>query len=392
MKQFRWLLLLACAAIVSAAGCGGTAALSMKPVDADIPELRFWYQKGGAWQTVFGHAGDFFTVGEAKKFKVKLHKDAGKCQLTYDDGDNHFTKDCEGLSTMDLDLGTYYANHPDVIGISVATEKLGIQTGYFYPNMRLERDVLPVQFKCPGQSSNKTMSTCTRPATYNFFFSAGVEDPSAGDMQFVRKCNKTSIQTDVIPVTGAGPITLSLQSMDADYCVIQLNLRQNKQPDGTYLIKKQQNLFVRFYNEKYIPLPIPELTKQSDGSWQACAPESYEKYSVNGTDRGSWTQSKCYKVPAGQVEIDVWDSIGRFSWNAAPGRSLMSTEGVAKANGIDVNGFYFYNQARPWVEQRILKACKSTDVECIKKKRDELLKDPVMVRAVEAWDASILYK
>lgn len=388
MKKSKWGLLLF---VLTVLGCGGTAALSMKPIDAEIPELRFWYEKGGNWQSVYGHAGDFFTVGEAKKFKVKLHKDAGKCQLTYDDGDNHFTKDCAGLSTMDLDLGKYYANHPDVIGISVATEKMGIQTGYFYPNMRTERDALPVQYKCPGQSNTRTMSTCTRPATYSFFFSAQVTDPSAGDMQFVRKCNKTAMQSDIIPITGAGPVTLNIQSMTSDYCVIQLNLRQNKQPDGSYLVKKQQNIFVRFYNEKYIPLPIPDLTKNDDGSWKACAPENYVKYSVNGNDRGSWSQSKCINVKADAVEIDVWDEIGRFSWNLTPGRSMLSTEGFNKS-GVEVNGFYFYNEARPWMEKHILEACKANDMECIKKKRDELLKDPKMVKAVEAWDASLLYK
>jgi hypothetical protein len=373
-------------------GCGGTQLLSMKPIEADIPELRFWYEKGGALKSVWGHAGDFFAAGDAKKFVVKLHKDAGKCQLTYDDGDSHFTKDCAGLSTMTLDLGKYYANHPDVIGISVATEKLGIQMGFFYPNLRAERDVLPVEYKCPGQSSNKTMSTCTRPASYQFFLNAQIEDGSAGEMQFVRKCNKTSMQTDVIPVTGAGPITVSLQSMTPDYCVIQLNLRQNKQADGTYTIKKQQNLFVRFYDEKYIPLPIPELTKQSDGNWKACAPESYEKYSVNGNDRGSWTQSKCYTVGGSKdTEIDVWDRSGRFSWNATPGRMMLGTKGTTP-QGIEINGFYFYNQARPWVEDRIKAACGSNDLACAKKKHSELLKDPKMIRAMEAWDASLLYQ
>ena len=389
MTKFKWGLLVTTLTLAIVSGCGGTKILTMKPIEADIPELRFWYQKGGAWKNVYGHAGDFFADGDSKKFLVKLHKDAGKCQLTYDDGDNHFTKDCKGLSTMELDLGKYYPNHPDVIGISVATDRLGIQTGYFYPNMRTERDALPVAYKCPGQSTERTMSTCTRPATYTFFFAAQIEDASAGDMQFVRKCNKTQMQTDVIPVTGAGPISLSIASNTADYCVIQLNLRQNKQPDGSYLIKKQQNIFVRFYNEKYIPLPIPELTKQGDGKWKACAPESYEKYSVNGKDRGSWSQSKCYTVDADQVEIDVWDDLGRFSWNVAPGRALFDAKGFA-TKGIEVNGFYFYNQARPWVEKKILESCSAKDVECAKKKRDELLKHPKMIKAMETWDASVL--
>lgn len=392
MKRFLWATLVVVTLATQFSGCGGTAALSMKPIDADIPELRFWYMKGGAWQNAFGQAGDFFSVGDPKEFQIKLNKNAGDCQLTYDDGDTHFTQDCDGQSTVTLNLGNYSAQQPDVIGISVATQNGGIQTGYFYPNMRVQHSALPVTYTCPGQSSSGLMSTCTRPATYDFDFSANITDGDPGQLQFVRQCNKGSLETDVINISGAGPVPLSLNSTTPDFCVIQLNLRQKQLPNGTWAIEEQQNIFVRFYDPTYIPLPLPELTQQSNGSWQACAPDDYSMYSINGTDYGSgWFSSNCKTITGSNLEIDVWDSIGRFSWNVIPPRVLMNAKSSGQ-RGVELNGFYFYNKARPWVEQQILSVCKPTDEGCIKKKRDELLRNPKMVKAVTAWDASLLYK
>lgn len=375
-------------------GCSSTKAVSMKPVDARIPELRFWYEKNGQMKDVYGSGGDYFNAGDAKQFKVKLHKNGGNCQLTYTDGDSNFTKDCRGMSTYTLDLGTYYVNHPSVVGISVAMEKLGIQQGYFYPQVNPSPfPELPVSYKCPQQESTDGISVCTRPATYQFNFTVSVKENFPGLLQYARKCVSDATETvDVFTINGAGDVPLTFNSSLAQYCTISVALKQNPQPDGSYAIKKKNVIHLNFYNPQYIPLPIPVINKVANG-WQVCGAEEYDATSLNLVDGGGIGSGKCKTVNASSMEALAWDDIGRFSWNTsdASGRSLF-LDATTSSKTSKSNGYYFYTLARPWVENQVLKKCRANDEQCIRSHINEVMRDPKMIKAVENWDSSILYK
>ena len=367
--------------------------LSMHPIDAKIPEMRFWYWKDGEYKSAWGDKGDWFKTGDPKKFKLKLHKDAGKCQLTYQDGDSHFTKDCQGMSEFELDLGTYTSSQSPVVGFSVATENLGIQQGFFYPNLLTQFPAIPVAYKCPHSDTVGGISVCTRPATYAFNFVATITDNYPGLLQFTKKCDNDFVPTVTpITVTGAGQLNFSVTSDTAQYCAINLAVKQNQQPDGSYAIKKEQTVHIRFYDPKYVPLPIPTMTQTKDG-WHVCAPQEYKLYSVNESDGGGGIfAGACQDVKGNTVEFMVWDDIGRFSWNVAPGRVLQFLDGAAVGDIPLTNGYNFYSTAKPWIEGQLDKLCKKSDWRCRYFKYNDVIHLPKMIEAVEKWDASVLYQ
>jgi len=96
--------LLSVLSMILITGCA-TPPLSMKPVDAQVPELKFSYYKNGLFKSAYGHAGNHFKEGEPKIFKVKVNKFGGSCKLRYIDGNDDVTKDCTGMSEVTLDMG-----------------------------------------------------------------------------------------------------------------------------------------------------------------------------------------------------------------------------------------------------------------------------------------------
>ena len=354
-----------------------TKKYSMEPYKAKIPELRFDYLKEGIWMPVFGHGADYFIAGELKQFKIKMNKNSGNCQIRVIDGDNDSVYDCSKKGELIVDLGKYgqSAKEPSVLGISVASDKLGIQQGYFYPSLDKIRNLLPVQFKCPYQNTTKNVTVCTRPANYDFNMTAEVNDNKPGELLFRYKCGNDNLIEKTTPILSAGFFDFSISSASPAYCVLFFGLRQDKQSDGSYAIVKSRIMHVRFYEETYIPLSQPTITKISSGGWEACAVETYAAFSVNGVDKSKLNFGKCIKVPDEKVEIDVWDDIGRFSWNIEP-----------KSKDY-LNNFSFYREAGIFVSQ-FFEKCKN-DMTCVK---EDIRNNSKMIEAVIKWDASILYQ
>jgi hypothetical protein len=280
--------------------------LSMKPIDAGILEMPFHYLKDGKYVQAFGHEAASFSSGDKKVFRFKVHKRTGECQFNYNDGEDHFTKDCSQEKEIVLDLGEYNNQTPSAIRFSIASEKLGIQTGRFYPTIKRKLTSLPVRFKCPYQKTNKDVSICTRPASFDFRIKVIIEQDQKGELLYTYKCNNSAMVSEKLAIDGKGSVSLSMVSMKKDYCKIGMALKQDRD-------KFRHTINVKFYNPKYIPLPTPIIKKVSSG-YKICAPESYKAYTVNGLERGKWYHSKCKKIGAENVEVFVWDNLGRFSW------------------------------------------------------------------------------
>jgi len=357
--------------------CASTQPLSKKPVDALIPELPFSYQKGGSFISAKGIGAAYFSVGDPKVIKVKTNRYAGDCQLIMTDGDTNLTRNCSGLSEVVLNLGRHYKNQPEVIGISVVSQNLTTQLGWFYPSLRTKRVSLPVSFKCPQQSNSEGLQTCTRPATFAFNFSANITDNFPGKIQYTYACDNVGLVTQIKDITAPGAIPYTLNSGVAQFCQIRLDVIQNLQADGTYSIKKSSTISVRFYDPQYIPLPMPIISGH-----QVCAAEDYSAISINGVDDGSLRSGKCVTFDGTIKEVIAWDSIGRVSW-AVPGSSssMLSTEAVRRRNE-----YKFYQDARPWVESE-MKKCGLTEA-CARK----VIYSSKMKSAVRHWDASRLYR
>lgn len=292
---------------IFACGCASIGPVSLQPVDAKIPELRFSYFKDGKWVPAFGHAGDHFKIGDPQRFKIQLHSSMNECQLSYNDGEKHFTHDCSGVSEYELDLGPYHQDSPTVLGISVASEKAGIQVGHFYPNLAKVRKELPLIFKCPSQSTHGTISTCTRPATFEFPLRIQVVNDTAGKMLVQHKCSNGKKNSEVRDISGSGFQEYSVSMEDPTYCVLVFALKQQN-------LKFSHTVHTRFYNPKYIPLANPTIVKDGD-YYNVCAHGDYEFYKVNGKDYKDnlWT-GKCKRIHGDLVEIQAWDEIGRTSF------------------------------------------------------------------------------
>lgn len=359
-------------------GCTSTGPLSMKPEDALVPELKFFYWKDGVYKPVYGHAGDVFKQGDVKKFKIKLHKKMKKCHFNYMDGDSHFTKDCKGLSEFVLDQGFYYKDHPSIVSFSVASEKAGIQVGHFYPNLSKKRLVLAVDYRCPHTDTHSNISVCTRPAAFNMILIADVIGMGNGKILYTYNCNDGQTGEQTIDIPGAGQYRFNLTMAQPNYCSIGLFLRQGA-------MRKSHIVHVRFYNPRYIPLPIPDVRETGDG-FEACAPEDYQFYSINGVDQTSWLSGACKTIKGDHIEILVWDGIGRFSW--AKRTKTKSGQNFFFFKGKKHEGWDFYKTASLWAVNRILDICDSSNHDCIRDNVDRVLYSEEMKTAVRGWDSS----
>lgn len=377
--------------LVLLSGCASTKPLSMKPMEADIPELKFEYLKKDKWIEVYGHAGDLFVEGEKKILRIKTHKKGGNCLLNYVDGDTHFTKDCKGMSEVFLDLGKYKKPHPEVMGISVSMEKTGTQLGYFYPLLRPLRDVLPVNFKCPYSKTTDSVTSCTRPASYSFVFEVVIGGEGKGKLQYEFKCNNHSKITELYDVDGPGVLTLTAISDSQNFCVVGLALRQGA-------LRQAHRIYLRFYNPKYIPLPKPNVSLK-DGEYKICAPEDYELLSVNKKDYGSGVFSgSCKSVRAASVEALAWDTIGRFSRYVSSMGNRKASLHLKQLNGSTANQdnkldhWDLYQDLFEWVSKKVQRICNDGDIDCYKKEVDALMYHPQVVATIEAWDKKYLYQ
>lgn len=359
-------------------GCGSTPPVSMSPDKAKVPELEFYYFKGGDWIRVHGHGGSKFQPGESRKFRIKLHKKMGDCQINYVDGDEHFTRDCKGHSSYELDLGQYYNSTPSITSFSVASEAVGIQVGHFYAAIGLQGMALPISIKCPEQSTHNNVSTCSRPATYKMKVMAINPDNEAGKIHFEYKClNKDKVVKIDEDILGEEYKEYTINSDIPTYCVAGLALKINTTKLYSHLVH------IRFYDPKYIPLPAPTIKKDSKG-YLACAKGNYKLYSVNGNDKGSGIFSgKCERVEEKPVDIIVWDEIGRVGHSFLPGEEIENFNQPQLAEG-----WGFYTNMYPWFKSQIKKKCRYFSKDCIK----EIMYHPKMVQAVENWDSNKLYE
>ena len=369
-----------------------TAPTSLKPVDAQIPELRFSYFKNGVYKTAFGHAASHFKEGDPKVFKVKVNQNGGACKIRYIDGNDDITKDCTGASEVILDLGVHYKNQPEVIGISVSQEKLGIQQGFIYSLLRKERDPLPVEFKCPHAESEGDLAVCTRPATYAFKVNAIITNDVAGELLQTFVCNDGTKFEKIVPISSAGEQMLEFSPQNPTFCTVGLGLRQGRRSDGTHSIIKAKSIFVRFYSPLYIPLSPPVL-KNQDGVKKVCAGESYAAYTFNNKDGSYIDPQTCFNA-SNVFEFLAWDSIGRFSYKRNETQELLS---------LTNESWDFYEKVKPWVRKNT-PDCVSDNEEywvhdeyrskddCMTKEFEKLMRHPQMVKAIEKWDSSVLYK
>ena len=364
--------------------CASTAPLSMKPNDAKVPELVFFYLKAGKWIRANGQGADYFAVGEKKQFKVRVSPEGGECVLYYQDGDTSKTFNCTDQNEVVMDLGTYYKNHPTIVGFSVAMKKLGIQFANFYPVMGTKRAPLPISFKCPQQDTGGgNISTCSRPATYSFNMTVSVKAPGTGKLQYVKQCaGDPVLQSYTQDTNGPADFTYTLSQGSANYCAVSFNFKSD---DGT--VAQQQLMNVRFYNEQYIPLGVPTVTKTANG-FQVCAAENYDAVTVNGEAQSSMSIGDCKEFQVSNLDFTAWDQIGRVTWAAGVTSAVMDISAVA--NSKTVNGNIFYKQAYPYFYDR-MKQCKE-DLTCLKATKTALLRSPKVTQAVSKWDATRLYK
>jgi hypothetical protein len=362
------------------AGCASTKPLSMKPIDAEIPELRFSYLKDGAFKIARGHAADHFVVGDPKVLKIRVHSRGGKCLLRYIDGDTDKSKDCTGLSEVTLDLGKHYERQPEVIGVSVSQEKLGIQQGFFYPSLREARSALTVEYKCPYSNSVQDLDVCTRPASYSFKLKALILSNTSGEIFEKLVCNEGTGFERTKPVYGSSEHLIEFTPKQPTFCVLGIGLKQGKKPDGSYEIIQSKSIFIRFYNPKYIPLPAPSI-EAVEGGFKACGSETYDAFSINDRDFKKLDSGKCVSLPR-EFEFMAWDSLGRFTWDTKP------PLGIALSS-VDGEGWQFYENSRNWIMRNMTRCSNSR---CVRSEINRLMNHPKMVQAVESWDSSILYE
>jgi hypothetical protein len=315
-----------------------------------------------------------------------MHEDGGECIINYQDGDVHKTFDCTDKNEVDLDLGTYKKVSTEVVGISVAMRKLGIQVGFFYPSLRTKRDILPIEFVCPYQMTKDNLSVCTRPATYKFKMLANFDYPGTGKGQFVYECVSGQKDDQRFDLAGAEEKEFEINSNKPDYCVISVGSVNTDSTPG--MVKKQHVIHVRFYNNEYIPLAVPTINELPDG-FRVCAGEDYSKVYYNRESHGSMSAGECSIVKGTYIDFIGWDSIGRLTW-IYKAKAMNSVKSLAPTSMYKSNnGMEFYTQATPWFRQQV-KHCGS-DMKCITKEKTRLLQHPSVVEAMVKWDASVLY-
>lgn len=353
-------------------GCATLAPL--KPIEAQIPELRFSYAKDGEFKVAYGHAADHFKEGEPRIIKIKVNKKGGECKLRYIDGDRDFTNDCTGLSEVVLDLGLHYAGEPEVLGFSVSQSNLGIQQGFLYSLMRKERDALTVDFKCPYTETKGDLSVCTRPASYAFKIKTTIEENVPGELLQTLSCNDGTSFDEVIPISKQGDQWLEFTVQTPTFCVLGLGLRQDKRPDGTHRIIKGKTIFLRFYNPAYVPLAVPKIGSV-DGVRSVCATADYKAHTIYEKDGGRINTGACVSAPK-SFEFLAWDAYGRFTYKNEPT--------LAKQEGWD-----FYENIKPWVQAH---SRRCANRECAILEFERLRRHPKIVKAVERWDSSVLYQ
>lgn len=368
----RFVLLLS---LLIVTGCA-TNPVPLKPIEAMIPELRFSYSKDGGFKNAYGHAADHFKEGDPKIIKIKVNKKGGNCKLRYIDGDQDFTKDCTGLSEIVLDMGSHYAGQPDVIGMSISQEYLGIQQGFLYNLLRKERDSLPVEFNCPYDDATSDLAVCTRPATYAFKIKITIEENLPGDLLQTLSCNDGTAFDKVLPISGTEEKWLEFTVRTPTFCSLGLGLRQDKRPDGTHRILKGKTIFLRFYNPSYIPLGVPELGSVG-GVRSVCATADYAAHTIYEKDGGRLNAGACVSAPS-SFEFLAWDSYGRFTFKIEPTKKMGNQE-----------GWEFYENIKPWILDN-MKPCATKS--CVVSEYKRLSQHPKMVQAVEGWDSSILYQ
>jgi hypothetical protein len=358
-------------------GCATPRPPTMTPLQAGIPELHFWYWKADEWVLVRGHGGEHFEVGDPKKFRIKTQMYGGDCQIRYVDGNTDLSVGCKGKEFIDLDLGAYYENHPEVIGISVTFENIGSQFGHFYPSLREKRDVLDVTFVCPWQEDKEGLAICTRPATYNFNFTVHFDENDKGQFYYGYQCRGKEPVERIENVQGPSKLELSLNSSKPDYCVIGLGFRK-----GLTSGVKSHVIHVRFYDPAYVPLSLPEIKPTSDTTFNVCAGAKFEATNVGGKDYRRQSSGTCkpYTISQNYFEAWAWDTVGRFSWG------YHSTQPV-----LVHNGFSFYDEIEPWVVSKIQETCRPVTERCLKRNQKKFFSDPKLVKAVETWDASYVY-
>ena len=348
--------------------CTSTPPLSMKPVDARIPELQFYYYKSGAWELARGQAADYFSPGDPKKFKVITHPKSGDCMINFVDGDVQKTFPCTNNSETIIDLGIYTVISPSVQAMSVVSENFGIQLGYFYPNLHSPKNMMGVEFTCPYSETNGNISVCTRPATYAFEFSFKI--PTPGKLQVISQCTGGVPNIDTQTVTIPQEFKSKISSPEKNYCIVSINFVDNNNEQFQHIIH------IRFYDPLYIPLSTPSV-KLDDQGYHICTGEKYYKTLVNGEDYGVLGAGYCYVVNTPNVSIIGWDTIGRVAWGYA-----------SKEVSVLENGFNFYSEAYQFAQNK-LSFC--NDCDCVKQNVNLVLYDPKMINAVHDWNAKELY-
>lgn len=210
------------------------------PVDAGLPDLKFWYWKSGSYVQADGQGSNYFTPGEQKRFKVET---TGKCSVRYIDGDNDQTKPCE--KEVYFDFGQYLQTSPEVASIVVISDS-GSHYGVFYPTLRQQREVLPLEFACPQQETTHNVSVCARPAGYKFQFT--VKTDEAGKLLYTKQCSGSGLTEEIIELKEPTARSFSLESAGQNYCTVGFGF---KKPSGH---TSSHVLHVRFYNPKYMSM------------------------------------------------------------------------------------------------------------------------------------------
>lgn len=362
--RYTWLLFLLCS-------CVSPQYRPLPPVDAAIPEMPFSYMSNGSWREAFGQGSAKFSVGDTKKFKISLFSKGGACILRVLNGDTDRALSCTGKKELELDLGTYQAGEPEIISFVTTYEKLGTQVGYFYPSLAKERPVLDVSFKCPYQSQNGGFSVCTRPATYRFLYHLSFKEAVLGKFIHRRQCAGQPLEETVFDASGPFEKEFEITSAVPTYCVIGI---------GEKNTGKAHVIHVRFYDPKYIPL-LPPLIKGSLGAHKVCAADTYDALSVNNTYEYELKLGGCAPPTfASPLLVFAWDRFGRFSF-------------LEFSDLYFYNGWGFYEEAKKYAFEQVTATCGNVPKEeCVRKNSKKLMYTDKVIKAVEKWDASILYQ
>lgn len=212
---------------------------TVSPVDAGVPNLKFWYWKSDSYVLVSGQGSDRFAPGEPKRFKVET---TGKCLIRYIDGDSDMTKPC--AKEVYFDFGDYQQTSPEVASLVVISGN-GSRYGVFYPNFRQQRGVLPLEFKCPQQNTTQGVSTCARPAGYKFQYTVKTSEP--GKLLYTKRCVGSGTSEEVVDLKEPVSKSFSTDS-DRGHCAIGFAFK------GASGVASAHVMHVAFYDQKYTPV------------------------------------------------------------------------------------------------------------------------------------------